>query len=718
MEYGIPYSLQPISVNVPVLVLNGFEVDPVNGYVQPYYRLTDVEGLDGAALRTTVEDRPQREGLITFPFFRGGRYPALVGQIIPRTIGERRRMEDVIRRLHSSLREAGGILRYRPTAAHVKWKTPYVTTNAITDTERNAAPVVQGDGLAPEGSFGIWEATTNLLTNGGLESNATGWNVWQSTIARIATRSKFGVACGRCTVVGTPVNYSADQTAAISGATAGRLYSFGAWVYAEGSVIGKTLKITIREEGGATGTSENSSNFVLAAGWNRVYVTRQIAQNDRTFLRCLLDRASSIVAAEYFDFDGAQLELQPLATPYVETNGATATRNAATLTGDATLTGGPGQIAAPHGPLRDQTGWVAMKFRAGWASTEDPHGGNIYLFNWENNAGTDIIDVWYDPTDDKFKLRRKKNASDTTVATPAANFLKDSLHTVVAAWTPTGLSISLDGAAFATAADTGAPNLVGGADYAIGHRRTTGLNHIDSEIFWVAMGYGTLVAKDVTTLNALVETTGEAGYLSQLMRGGDLPLGDGAAPALFWPAINSTYLVPQERRVAVQSFEPIQVKGGLIKEFRLGYVAPEPLIQGEPVYTATGAGTTPFIATIENSLDGQDTFNPILTGLDPLWPIIKVTAGAAGITNVDLQEDTSGKIVRLLALGLTTGQFVTVDMRNETVVKSDGTDLSGKIDPTVSEFWSVDPGNKPVSLRNLTGQVSAHIATYRLVFAG
>ena len=75
---------------------------------------------------------------------------------------------------------------------------PTLSGNEITDITRRTN--TQGDGLLPEqGSTGIWEATTNLVTNGGLESNTTGWNSGASfgtnagaTISRVASQRKFG----------------------------------------------------------------------------------------------------------------------------------------------------------------------------------------------------------------------------------------------------------------------------------------------------------------------------------------------------------------------------------------------------------------------------------------------------------------------------------------------------------------------------------------------
>ena len=65
--------------------------------------------------------------------------------------------------------------------------------NEITDASR--AINVEGDGLSDDGSFGIWEATENLVTNGGFETNATGWTVTgANTIARSTDQAKFGPA--------------------------------------------------------------------------------------------------------------------------------------------------------------------------------------------------------------------------------------------------------------------------------------------------------------------------------------------------------------------------------------------------------------------------------------------------------------------------------------------------------------------------------------------
>src|SRR5207249_2468814 len=75
----------------------------------------------------------------------------------------------------------------------------------ITDTVRSTN--TQGDGRAtPDSSTGIWDGTTNTITNGGLETNATGWTAWYgttSTLSRDTSNAKFGSASLKLVSTGT-----------------------------------------------------------------------------------------------------------------------------------------------------------------------------------------------------------------------------------------------------------------------------------------------------------------------------------------------------------------------------------------------------------------------------------------------------------------------------------------------------------------------------------
>jgi hypothetical protein len=106
--------------------------------------------------------------------------------------------------------------------------------NEITDTARTAG--VQGDGITPpDSSTGIWEATTNLITNGGADSGITSTTSWGSgttTVTRDTTTAKFGSAAFKVVTDGTAAGQGMGWTypggkIPISGSTT---YTFSVWV--------------------------------------------------------------------------------------------------------------------------------------------------------------------------------------------------------------------------------------------------------------------------------------------------------------------------------------------------------------------------------------------------------------------------------------------------------------------------------------------------------
>lgn len=167
---------------------------------------------------------------------------------------------------------------------------------------------------------------TNFLTNPSLELDLASWNTWFSTITRglkgqggfTDHEPVFGEYMGRCTYTGGGTEYSADQDGLISGATAGRVFTFTNYVYCSAANVGKNLDMKLREAGGAAGTAQTIVSNALVAGWQRLAVTRTIVQNDRTSLKCLIERNGGLVTGEWFDFDGAQLEESPTANVYVD----------------------------------------------------------------------------------------------------------------------------------------------------------------------------------------------------------------------------------------------------------------------------------------------------------------------------------------------------------------------------------------------------------------
>jgi len=105
-----------------------------------------------------------------------------------------------------------------------------VNNGEITDAVRAAN--VSGDGrAAPDSSFGIWEAATNLHPNGSFDTNTIGYAGYVGSIARITTDSKFGTSCLECTTVAGGGGCGAQSVGVVTGAplTSGS-YTLSAWV--------------------------------------------------------------------------------------------------------------------------------------------------------------------------------------------------------------------------------------------------------------------------------------------------------------------------------------------------------------------------------------------------------------------------------------------------------------------------------------------------------
>lgn len=161
--------------------------------------------------------------------------------------------------------------------------------------------------------------TTNLLINGGFESNTTGWaGVGGATISRDTTVSRFGGASLKTV---TPATSGTGPQFTSVAVTVGRKYALSAYVLAP---VGQSLSLTMDWRNGSTPIFSNSTAFVGTGQWQRVTVTG-IAPATATNVRPLININTATVVT--FWTDGVQVEDNPAASPYVETNGATASRS-------------------------------------------------------------------------------------------------------------------------------------------------------------------------------------------------------------------------------------------------------------------------------------------------------------------------------------------------------------------------------------------------------
>ena len=193
-----------------------------------------------------------------------------------------------------------------------------------------------------------WPSATNLVTNGGCETDKDGWIAGGAgtTATRITTDSFFGAACGEVSTNGGAGGrglylFDTDGSSRfpVSASTA---YTCSAWAK---SVSGSLTLLIGMDWYNAGGTyfSTTSATPSMTADWAQ-YSASGTSPATAAFAVPFV-RINPAVAAIYH-VDGVQLELGSIATPYIETDGAAATRGAGlTIAGTAGLLRPVGKVA-------------------------------------------------------------------------------------------------------------------------------------------------------------------------------------------------------------------------------------------------------------------------------------------------------------------------------------------------------------------------------------
>jgi hypothetical protein len=177
-------------------------------------------------------------------------------------------------------------------------------------------------------------AATNLIPNGGFETDLTGWQVdASSTMIQSSAIARYGAKSALWTITSPATgNYFYRVTPApLSGPTAGRTFTCSIYAYAEGAAVGKKVAINVREFFGVSSQVDYSSgDLTLVAGWNRLTSTHTFVANDGTFISFWVVNPNPsgiyLPAGSHLYFDAAQIEENPAATPYIPTDGAIASR--------------------------------------------------------------------------------------------------------------------------------------------------------------------------------------------------------------------------------------------------------------------------------------------------------------------------------------------------------------------------------------------------------
>ena len=363
----------------------------------------------------------------------------------------------------------------------------------ITDAVRSAG--VQGDGRpAPDSSSGIWEGTTNLLPNGGLESNNWWWNLVGVVGAQTSTNPKFGTKAHSARSAAA----SGDNFIVVSGFNLqpSTTYTWSAWVYfPQAGYLGEN-DLYLQEIGGAYRRIAVLGPGLRAhsAGWHRLSGTGTTPSDWIASSRVALRPAK--LANGNWDtnltiyFDGLQVEQKTFSTPYVHTDGAQAART-------------PASAQAAASALNKDQGWIAIRTRLGWSSTSDPAST---FWSWgQIDAGVrnELTLVW-SHQNNNFNLQQFANGAQTTVSAPPQTHQPGQLRTIIAAWTQSPeakLKISIDGAPFTT---TARPSVAAITSPSLHLGRSfDGGSHANSDLLWVAAGTGLLGDANASQLHAL-----------------------------------------------------------------------------------------------------------------------------------------------------------------------------------------------------------------------
>lgn len=165
--------------------------------------------------------------------------------------------------------------------------------------------------------------TTNLVTNGGFETNTTGWSdgAGVNTLTRSTEQAKIGVASAKLTRDAAEADSNCGFTSITLGSAV--LHTFSSWVYIPTAFDGTGVRLSFG--GSFTGGvgDDADADLSLRDQWQRISATITPDPADLSGLFVFrLDNSTGVKVAYA---DGVQVEEGTL-TPYVETDGATATR--------------------------------------------------------------------------------------------------------------------------------------------------------------------------------------------------------------------------------------------------------------------------------------------------------------------------------------------------------------------------------------------------------
>lgn len=378
-----------------------------------------------------------------------------------------------------------------------------LTGGVITDAQRVTARSwginQQGsstDGLTPPAGFYIGDARTNLFRRGQCDAIGVGGaadSKWISQLSASVLIDEMTPApfSPQSIEVATPGAAAGEGCVAVTAtglaAAAGTVGAGSIWFKGVAAQTYNVYLLWLNTD--ASATAGTILPVTASGNWQMLIPPPLAVAAGKTGDRLQFDVLTSTRRAESFHVAHAQLEKGvPFVGPYIATSGgATATRNAARIQALASL-------------LNAKQAGISLRLQPGWNSGTALYGiSTPIVFMWANDA-SNYIAIVYTPSTNLFTLRSVNGGTVSSVSAPAVTFNSGDGLTITAQWNATTLKLSVNGAAFSSAARGIIPTLTASL-FDLGCWTPTGTFQIDGNYRWAATFADNLTDTNAATLN-------------------------------------------------------------------------------------------------------------------------------------------------------------------------------------------------------------------------
>ena len=361
----------------------------------------------------------------------------------------------------------------------------------------------EGDGRAPEKSYGMWYERSNRFSNSSARDDATGVNAtgMGATVTRDTSEFKFGASSFKVDTNGAATN-EGIATDPVSIAASDEGLTGACWVKAPN---GATMEIIIEDYLGGTLNGSNAVSFTGTGAWQYVWAGRRRNATSTTAVMRVRTRVTT--QNINFNVDGINIESEMgfariWPSPHILTAGSTSYRGTTRL-----------QLYDDDLPntFYTQQGWIAFRWRHGF-DADVVEGENQGFF--QRGPVTHRFTVYCNGIN-RFYMYIAHPSGDSVVGSGpidqgsgVVQFVKDTMYTGMAGWDPGFIFTSCNGQAYQVSSIANRPTMaqVQTADQdaadIFGSYQWFNMRP-DSDVFWMVVGTGIPTDADRVALHAL-----------------------------------------------------------------------------------------------------------------------------------------------------------------------------------------------------------------------